>query len=33
MLKKVRIQITTTRYEVKGSLFDTPCAVMPEEAA
>jgi uncharacterized beta-barrel protein YwiB (DUF1934 family) len=33
MLKKVRIRIKTTRYEVKGSLFDATTAVIPEEAA
>ena len=33
MLKKVRVEIKTTLYELKGSLFDTSDASLPEEAA
>lgn len=33
MLKKVRVQITTERYEVKGSLFETPTGFLPDENA
>ena len=34
MLKKVRVQIKTDRYEVKGSLFETPTGLlMPDENA
>ncbi|MBQ8356605.1 MAG: DUF1934 domain-containing protein [Clostridia bacterium] len=31
MLKKVRVQITTERYEIKGSLFDTPIGTLIPE--
>lgn len=34
MLKKVRIQIKTERYEVKGSLFETPTGLLvPDDRA
>ena len=34
MLKKVRVQIKTERYEVKGSLFETPTGLlMPDDSA